>query len=331
MEKEIIFSGVQPSGKLTIGNYLGAIRNWVSLQDKYRCFFCIVDQHAITVHQEPALLRKRSLEVLATYLACGINVINSTVFIQSHVPEHLQLSWVLSSIAYTGELNRMIQFKEKIKKDSQNANAALYTYPVLMAADILLYNADLVPVGEDQRQHMEITRTLANRFNSLYSETFKIPKMYTLENTAKIMSLQNPSIKMSKSDDDKNGFISLMENEDTTASKLKKAVTDSVGEINYTDEQPAIKNLINIFTAFSGENPNQIVDRYSGKGYGHFKKDLAEVVNESLSPIRQEYSRLMNDKSYLEEQYKLGAEKARHEAQKMIKKVYRKIGFVKND
>lgn len=329
--KEIIFSGVQPSGKLTIGNYLGSIKNWVPLQDEYDCFFCIVDEHAITVRQKPADLRQRTLEVFATYLACGIDQDKSSVFIQSHVPEHVQLSWVLSSICYTGELGRMIQYKEKIRKNEENANAALYTYPVLMAADILLYNADLVPVGIDQKQHLEITKTIAKRFNNLYSDTFKIPEIYYDKATAKIMSLQDYTIKMSKSDDNKNAFISIMEDEDSTASKIKKAVTDSVGVINYTDSQPALKNLINIYSAFSHETPEEIVDRFSGKGYGDFKNSLAEVVNESLRPVREKYNKLMDDKAYLQEECKKGAEKARRAAYKMLKKVYRKIGFVSYD
>lgn len=330
-KKKVIFSGVQPSGTLTIGNYLGAIKNWVPLQDEYECYFCIVDEHAITVRQKPSDLRRRTLEVFATYVASGISTEKSAIFIQSHVPDHVKLSWVLSSICYTGELNRMIQYKEKIKRNAENANAALYTYPVLMAADILLYNADLVPVGIDQKQHIEITRTLANRFNTIYSDTFKIPEIYVDKNTSKIMSLQDSASKMSKSDDNQNAFISIMEDEDTTFSKIKRAVTDSVGVVNYIDAQPELKNLINIYSAFSHEKPEEIVEKFRNKGYGDFKNSLAEVVNDSLRPIRQEYKKLMNDKSYLEEELKKGAERAQRTAYKMMKKVYRKIGFVNYD
>lgn len=328
MDKKTIFSGVQPSGELTIGNYLGAIRNWGRLQDDYECFFCIVDEHAITVRQNPADLRKRSLEVLALYISCGIDPEKSTVFIQSHVPEHAQLSWVLSSITYMGELNRMIQFKEKVKKHPDNVNAALYTYPVLMAADILLYNADLVPVGEDQRQHIEITRDIANRFNTTFSDTFKLPEMYTEESSSRIMSLQDPTSKMSKSDTNENGYISIIEDEAVTARKIKRAVTDSIGKVNLSDEQPAVKNLINIYSAFSGKKPEDIVSMYEGKGYEDFKSELANVVNEGLRPIRKRYSELISDKSLLEEIYKKGAQKASYAAGKMMRKVYRKIGFV---
>lgn len=329
MDKKTIFSGVQPSGELTIGNYLGAIRNWTKLQDDYNCYFCIVDEHAITVQQNPADLRRRTLEVLALYVACGIDPEKSVIFIQSHVPEHAQLAWVLNSITYTGELGRMIQFKEKSKIHGDNVNAALYTYPVLMAADILLYNADLVPVGEDQRQHIEITRDIANRFNGRYSDTFVIPDIYIEESSARIMSLQDPSSKMSKSDENPNAYVSIIEDENVTSNKIKRAVTDSVGKVAYSDEQPAIKNLLSIYSAFTDEKIETIVKKYEGKGYGEFKEELALVVNDGLRPIRAKFKELMDDKLYLEEIYKNGAKKAQYSANKIMSKVYKKIGFVK--
>lgn len=329
--KKRIFSGVQPSGELTIGNYLGAIKNWVDLQDEYECFYCIVDEHAITVPQEPAKLRKRSLEVLAKYIAGGVDPDKSTLFIQSHVPQHAQLMWVLNSIAYMGELSRMTQYKDKSRKSAENLNAALFTYPVLMAADILLYSADLVPVGIDQKQHLEIARTLAERFNNKFSPTFVIPDIYTMKETAKIMSLQDASKKMSKSDDNLNGFISMVDENDVINSKIKKAVTDSVGQINYSDEQPEIKNLINIYCAYSHKKPQEVVDIYQGKNYAEFKKDLAQVVVEGITPIRQKYNDLLKNKDYLKDIYKKGAQKAGYEANKMISKVYRKIGFIEHE
>lgn len=329
--KKRIFSGVQPSGELTIGNYLGAIKNWVDLQDEYECFYCIVDEHAITVPQEPAKLRKRSLEVLAKYIAGGVDPDKSTLFIQSHVPQHAQLMWVLNSIAYMGELSRMTQYKDKSRKSAENLNAALFTYPVLMAADILLYSADLVPVGIDQKQHLEIARTLAERFNNKFSPTFVIPDIYTMKETAKIMSLQDASKKMSKSDDNLNGFISMVDENDVINSKIKKAVTDSVGQINYSDEQPEIKNLINIYCAYSHKKPQEVVDIYQGKNYGDFKKDLAQVVVEGITPIREKYKDLLKNKDYLKDIYKKGAQKAGYEANKMISKVYRKIGFIEHE
>lgn len=281
--------------------------------------------------QEPAKLRKRSLEVLAKYIAGGVDPDKSTLFIQSHVPQHAQLMWVLNSIAYMGELSRMTQYKDKSRKSAENLNAALFTYPVLMAADILLYSADLVPVGIDQKQHLEIARTLAERFNNKFSPTFVIPDIYTMKETAKIMSLQDASKKMSKSDDNLNGFISMVDENDVINSKIKKAVTDSVGQINYSDEQPEIKNLINIYCAYSHKKPQEVVDIYQGKNYADFKKDLAQVVVEGITPIREKYNDLLKNKDYLKDIYKKGAQKAGYEANKMISKVYRKIGFIEHE
>lgn len=328
MEKNIIFSGVQPSGELTIGNYLGAIKNWVTLQDDYKCYYCIVDQHAITVPQVPKDLRRMSLEVLAKYIASGIDEEKSCIFIQSHVPEHVQLMWILNSITYMGELSRMTQYKDKSQKKAENLNSSLFTYPVLMAADILLYGTNLVPVGEDQRQHLEIARDLAERFNNKYSDTFAIPEIYISKQSARIMSLQDPTKKMSKSDENKNAYISMVEEDDVINSKIKKAVTDSVGVIAYNDEQLAIKNLINIYSSYSNKTPQEIVDMYEGKSYAVFKSDLTQIVIEGIKPIREKYKDLMNNKDHLEKIYKKGAEEARYSARKMMKKVYRKVGFV---
>lgn len=328
MEKEIIFSGVQPSGGLTIGNYIGAIRNWVKLQDEYDCFFSIVDLHAITVPQVPKDLRKRTLDVLAIYLAAGIDPEKSNIFIQSHVPEHTQLTWVLNSISYIGQLNRMTQFKEKSQKSDENLNAALLTYPVLMAADILLYQSNLVPVGDDQKQHLELSRDLAERFNNRYSPTFEIPEPFIMKSGARIMSLQDPTKKMSKSDKDENGYIALLDDEQTIIRKIKRAVTDSVGEINYSDEQLGIKNLIDIYSAFSGEDINSIVEKYNGKGYGDFKNDLIEVLLGFLLPFQERYNNIRNDSEYMEKIYRDGSAKASYIASKTLRKVYKKVGFI---
>lgn len=328
MKKNIIFSGVQPSGELTIGNYLGAIKNWVELQDDYKCYYCIVDEHAITVPQVSKDLRRMSLEVLAKYIASGIDEEKSCIFIQSHVPEHVQLMWVLNSITYMGELSRMTQYKDKSQKKAENLNASLFTYPVLMAADILLYGTNLVPVGEDQRQHLELARDLAERFNNKYSETFAIPEIFVSKESARIMSLQDPTKKMSKSDENQNAYISMVEEDDVIASKIKKAVTDSVGVVAYNDEQIAMKNLINIYSSYSKKSVDEIVAMYDGKNYGAFKSDLAEVVIEGIRPIRERYKDLMKNKEHLEKIYKKGSEEARYSAKKMLRKVYRKIGFV---
>lgn len=326
-EKKIIFSGTQPSGKLTLGNYLGALKNWVDLQEDYDCYYCIVDLHAITVPQEPKDLRNRTLEVLAQYIASGIDPEKNTLFIQSHVSAHTELSWVLNCIASMGELNRMTQFKEKSQK-SISPSVGLFTYPTLMASDILLYGTDLVPVGEDQKQHLELARDLAGRFNTRYSDTFKIPEPYIPKVGARIMSLQEPTKKMSKSDENKNGFILLSETADETRSKIKKAVTDSIGEVNLSDDQPGIKNLLTMYSIFSGETIESIVDRYRGLGYGKFKEDTAEVIIEGLRPLREKYNYLMTNKDYLEEIYSSGAIKAENRARKMLRKVYKKVGFI---
>ncbi len=330
MEKKVVFSGVQPSGSLTIGNYIGAIRNWVALQDEYDCYYCIVDLHSITVPQEPKDLRKNTLELLAVYLACGLDPEKCTLFIQSHVSAHAELCWVLNTMSYMGQLSRMTQYKEKSQRAGENVNAGLFTYPVLMAADILLYQADLVPVGEDQKQHLELARDLAERFNNRYSPTFKVPEPLIKKEGARIMSLQNPQKKMSKSDDNENGYILILDKPDDIRRKVKRAVTDSIGVVRYSDEQPGIKNLIEIYSAFSKDSIEDIEKRYEGLGYGKFKEDLAEVIIEGLKPIQEKFDSYMKNKDYLESVYKQGAEKARYISNKTLRKVYRKIGFIIN-
>ena len=328
MDKKVVFSGVQPSGGLTIGNYIGAIKNFVGLQEKYNCYYCIVDLHAITVPQIPKDLRKNTLEVLAIYLASGLDPEKCTLFIQSHVNAHAELTWVLNSISYMGQLSRMTQFKEKSKKSEENLNAALFTYPVLMASDILLYQTDFVPVGEDQKQHLELARDLAERFNNKYSETFKVPEPLIQEFGAKIMSLQEPENKMSKSDQNENGYILILDKPDAIRRKVKRAVTDSIGEVRYNDEQLGIKNLMNIYSVFSGDSIEEIENRYQGIGYGKFKEDVAEVVVQGLAPIQERYNDLMKNKDYLERVYKEGAEKANYASMKTLRKVYKKVGFI---
>ena len=322
--KKIIFSGIQPSGNLTLGNYLGALKNWVNLQNEYDCFFCVVDLHAITVKQIPADLRKRTLEVLAIYIACGIDPDKNTLFIQSHVPAHSEASWLLTCNTYMGELSRMTQFKDKSKKHGDSIPAGLFTYPVLMAADILLYNTDLVPVGIDQKQHLELARDLATRFNNAYSPTFKVPDPYIPPVGAKVMSLQDPTKKMSKSDDNPNSYILIMDPPEVIRKKISRAVTDSIGVINYTDEQPGVKNLLDILISIKGYSKDEVVELYKDKGYADLKKDVADAIVEELAPIQERVNNLLKDKKALEEIYKLGAEKANYAAIKNLRKCKRK-------
>ncbi len=328
MNKKIVFSGVQPSGSLTIGNYIGALKNFVELQDEYECYYCIVDLHAVTVPQIPKDLRSHSLDVLSLYLAVGIDPQKSTLFIQSHVPAHAELGWILNTITYMGQLNRMTQFKEKSKKSDENLNAGLFTYPVLMAADILLYQSDFVPVGEDQKQHLELARDLAERFNSRYSDTFVVPEPLIKEFGARIMSLQDPESKMSKSDRDENAFILMLDNKDAIRRKIRRAVTDSLGIVAYSDQQPGLKNLLNIYSVLSDKSVDSIVANYDGKGYGEFKDDLADVVIQALSPIQERYKEYRQDKAFLESIYREGADKAEAFAAKTLRKVYKKVGFI---
>lgn len=323
--KNRIFSGMQPTGSLTLGNYLGALKNWVALQNEYDCYYCVVDMHAITVPKEPKDLRKNTYEVLANYIAAGLNTEQVTLFIQSHVSAHAELTWILNCFSYYGELGRMTQFKDKSKKQDSNAiTAGLFTYPVLMAADILLYQADLVPVGEDQRQHLEITRDIAQRFNNRFGETFVVPEPYISTDVAKIMSLQDPESKMSKSDSNENSYVLITDSPDVIRRKFKRSVTDSIGVVNYTDEQPGVKNLINIYSKISNIKPEEIVSNYESKGYAKLKEDVAEVVIEELKPIQERIDYLLKNKDYLEKIYNAGAQKAEVVANKTLKKLKRK-------
>lgn len=327
-EKKIIFSGAQPSGKLTLGNYLGAIKNWKELQEDYNCYYSVVDLHAITVPQEAKNLRANTMQLLAQYMASGLDPEKNTIFIQSHVSCHTELMWILNTMTYMGELSRMTQFKDKSQKSEANLNAGLFTYPVLMAADILLYQTDLVPVGEDQKQHLELARDLANRFNNRYSPTFKVPEPYIPKAGARVMSLQEPTKKMSKSDENENGYILLVDDADTIRRKIKRSVTDSVGVVRYSDEQPGIKNLLDIYSKLDNKSIEDVVAMYEGKGYGDFKNDVAEVIVETLKPIKDQYEYLLSNKDYLEDIYGKGAQKAEYQARKTLRKVYKKVGLI---
>lgn len=328
--KKTIFSGIQPSGDLTIGNYFGALKNWVKLQEEYNSFYCIVDLHAITVRQIPKELRRRTLEVLAIYIAAGLDPEKSTLFIQSHVPEHVEAAWLLNCFTYLGELNRMTQFKDKSQNAGESISAGLLNYPVLMASDILLYNADLVPVGNDQKQHLELTRDIATRFNNLYSPTFKIPEPYIGKTGARIMDLQEPKKKMSKSAKNPNGFILIMDEPNVIKNKINRAVTDNQGIVRYTDEQPGVKNLMNILSTATGKDVESLEKEYAGLGYAKFKNDVAEAIIAEIEPLQKEVKRYLEDKSYLEKVYKEGAQKASYAAKKTLSKMKRKIGFVLN-
>ncbi|NFG60817.1 MULTISPECIES: tryptophan--tRNA ligase [unclassified Clostridium] len=326
--KKVIFSGIQPSGDLTLGNYLGALKNWVKLQDEFETYYCVVDLHAITVRQKPADLRRRTLELLSIYLAAGIDPNKNTLFIQSHVPAHTEAAWILTCNTYMGELSRMTQYKDKSQKYGDSIASGLFNYPVLMAADILLYNTDLVPVGADQKQHLELTRDIAARFNNTYSDTFKIPDPYIPKAGAKIMSLQDPLKKMSKSDDNPNGFILIMDPPDVIKRKISKSVTDSLGIVNYTDDQPGVKNLLNILGTIKSVDPTSLVANYEGKGYAELKNDVADAVIEELVPVQEKVKEFLKDKKKLEEIYSEGAKKASYIANKTLRKMQKKVGFI---
>lgn len=329
IEKKTLFSGIQPSGDLTLGSYLGAIKNWVALSEAYNTFFCIVDMHAITVRQNPADLRRRTTAQLAQYIACGLDPEKNIIFVQSHVSAHAELAWVLNCYTMFGELSRMTQFKDKSAKNADNINAGLFTYPSLMAADILLYQTDLVPVGEDQKQHVELCRDIAGRFNGVYGDVFKMPEPYIPKVGARIMSLSSPDSKMSKSDKDPGGCIYLMQKPDDIMRCFKRAVTDSETSVRYDPkEKPGVSNLMQIYSCATGESFAEIEAAFSGKGYGEFKPKVGEAVVELLRPIREEAERLMADKDYLRNVYRAGAEKASHTADKTLRKVYKKVGFV---
>ena len=324
-----ILSGSAPSGHLCIGNYLGALKNWVELQEEYDCIYVIVDLHAITTQQKPSELRKQSLSFLAQYVACGIDPEKSTIIIQSQVPQHAELSWALSTMTYMGELNRMTQFKEKSKRYNENINAGLYTYPILMASDILLYQADLVPVGADQKQHLELTRDLAQRFNSRYSDTFTIPEPFIPKIGARIMSLQDPTKKMSKSDTDLNNVITLLDNPDVIQKKLKRAVTDSGKRILFDPEKRiGVANLINLYSGLTGLEISAIESHFDGKMYSDLKIELSELIIDILKPIQNDYQKLMRDRTFLDSIMENGRKKANKIANKTLRKVYKKIGFL---
>ena len=326
-EKKTIFSATQPSGRITLGNYLGALRNWVALQDDYNAIYCVADEHAITVRQDPAALRRQSLELYAQFIACGLDPEKSIIFIQSHVPQHAELAWVLNCYTMFGELSRMTQFKDKSASHADNVNAGLFTYPSLMAADILLYQADLVPVGEDQRQHVEITRNIAQRFNGIYGDVFTMPEAYIPKVAARVMFLSEPEKKMSKSSPNENSFVLVMDKPEAIMRKFKRAITDSEGGIYRSPEKPGVTNLIEIYSAVTGMTPEAVENEFNGKGYGVFKPAVGEAVVEALRPIREETERLLGDKGYLETLYRQGAEKAAALANRTLRKVHKKVGF----
>ena len=327
-EKKVIFSGMQPSGIITLGNYLGALKNWTNLQDEYNCLFCIVDMHAITVRQEPAVLRKNARELMMLYIAAGLDPEKNIIYMQSHVSAHAELAWILNCFTYMGELNRMTQFKDKSQKHSDNINSGLFTYPALMAADILLYQTDLVPVGVDQKQHLELTRDLAIRFNNIYGNTFKVPEGYIPKVGAKIMSLQDPTKKMSKSDTDINASISVIDDTDTIIRKFKRAVTDSEAEVRFDEEnKPGISNLMTIYGAITGQSMEQVENEFVGKGYGDFKLKVGEAVAEELKPLQNRFKELSTDKAYIDGMIKKNAEVANYLATKTLRKVQKKVGF----
>ncbi len=327
-DKKNIFSGVQPSGNLTIGNYLGAIKNWQTLQDTYNCLYCVVDMHAITVRQDPAELRRRTLETLAIYIASGLDPEKNVMFVQSHVPAHAELAWVLNCYTMFGELSRMTQFKDKSAKNAQNINAGLFTYPTLMAADILLYGTDLVPVGIDQKQHVELARDIATRFNQIYGDTFVMPEPYIPETGRKIFSLAEPGKKMSKSDENVNSFVAILDPRDTIIKKFKRAVTDSDTCVRYAEGKDGINNLMTIYSCFTGKTMEEIEREFDGKGYGEFKLAVGEVCADGLAPLQDTFNKLMADKAYMEDILKNNSDYAAYLARKMLSKVYRKVGFL---
>ncbi len=326
--KKVILSGIQPSGKLHLGNWAGAIRNWVSLQDEFKCYFTVVDLHAITVRQEPSKLRESTYDMVAMLLACGIDAEKSTLFIQSHVPAHSQLAWILNCYTRIGELSRMTQFKDKSKKYSDNINTGLFAYPVLQAADILLYQADLVPVGNDQKQHLELARNIAERFNNAYSMTFKVPEPYIPKVGARIMSLQEPTKKMSKSDENQKSIIYIEDSNNEIINKIKRAVTDSGKGIKYSDEKPGIKNLISLYNLATNKTIEEIEKEFEGVGYGDFKLAVGEAIAKLIEPIRERFLEIRSKKKNLDEILKNGAEQANRTANRTLFKVHKKIGLI---
>ena len=328
IKKKSMLSGIQPSGDLHLGNYLGAVKNWGARADEFDCYYFMADLHTLTVRQDPKLLRRRSLEQLAQYIACGIDPEKNVLFLQSHVHEHAELGWILNCYTMFGELSRMTQFKDKSAKHADNVNAGLFTYPSLMAADILLYNADYVPVGADQKQHLELCRNIAERFNGLYSPTFVVPEGLIPKTGARIMSLQDPTKKMSKSDENTAGFITMLDTPAEIMKKFKRAVTDSEARVYYGENKAGINNLMGIYSCITGKNYDEIEKEFEGRGYGDFKTAVGESVVELLRPIREETERLLADKAYLESVYRAGAEKAAYVANRTLSKVYKKVGFL---
>ncbi len=326
-DKKVLFSGMQATGNLTLGNYLGALKNWVSLSDEYECFYSVVDLHSITIRQDPAELRRRARNLLILYIAAGLDPKKNCIYYQSHVSGHAELSWILNCFTYMGELNRMTQFKDKASKHTDNINAGLYTYPVLMAADILLFQADVVPVGKDQLQHLEITRDIAQRFNNIYGDVFTIPEPFIGKQGAKIMSLQDPAKKMSKSDENLNGSIYLMDDPDTIMRKFKRAVTDNEACVRYSEEQPGVKNLIDIYSTCHNITPEEVEKEFAGKGYGDFKAAVGESVVDVLKPLQERVAQLQKDKTYIDEIIKENAQKAEYFATKTLRKAQKKVGF----
>lgn len=326
--KKVIFSAIQPSGTVTLGNYLGALKNWVNLQDEFNCIFALADLHTITVRQEPAKFRANTYEAYALLLACGIDVEKSPFFIQSHVPTHAQLGWILNCYTQFGELSRMTQFKDKSAKHADNVNAGLFTYPSLMAADILLYQADMVPVGADQKQHLELTRNIAERFNGVYGNVFKVPDPYIPKVGARVMSLQDPTRKMSKSDENANSYVAVLDKPEVIMKKFKRAITDSEAKVRYAEGKDGINNLMGIYSAVTGKTMEEIEHEFDGKGYGDFKTAVGEAVVEHLRPIQERFNLYINDKAYLKECYEKGAEFAMKLSQRTLSKVMKKIGFV---
>ena len=327
-QKKKVLSCIQPSGMLTLGNYLGALKNWNAMQDEFDCTFAVADLHAITVRQEPAKLRSQIYSTFALLLALGIDPQKNTLFIQSHVPQHAQLAWLLSCNTQFGEMARMTQFKDKSAKHANNVNVGLFSYPVLMAADILLYKPDLVPVGADQKQHLEIARDIAIRFNNLYGDVFTVPDAYIPKTGARVMSLQDPSKKMSKSDENLNSWVAILDNRDDIIRKFKRAVTDSEAVVKFSEEKPGISNLITIYSAVTGKSVSEIEKEFEGKGYGDFKLAVGETVADTLAPIKSAYDEIIKDKSGLEKLYKEGAEKAEYVARKTYFKAMKRVGFV---
>lgn len=327
--KKTILSGIQATGNLTLGNYLGAIHHWIKMQEEYDCYYMIADLHSLTVRNDPEILRKRAMQVLAIYVAAGLDPEKNTIFLQSQVDAHVKLNWILNCYTYMGELNRMTQFKDKSAKHADNINSGLFTYPVLMAADILVYNADLVPVGEDQRQHLEITRDIAERFNSIYGETFVIPEAFIGKQGARIMGLQDPTAKMSKSSTNLNDVIFLNDVPEEISKKLKKAVTDSENCVRYDKEnKPGVSNLMTIYGLIQEKTMEQIEQEFAGKGYGEFKMAVAEAIIQKLEPLQKRYNELLENPGELKAIYEKGAKKASQRADKIVNEVYRKVGLI---